>query len=163
MTTTPTPASDDPVTKLLRELIGRDEETKRQIRELADQVATIDSRGQEQSRLLGRVDTTLREIKGELLRQDGQIAALDRRVSGNYLGISAQYDTIAEELSKASERLTNMERATVEISKSSRILHGRVIEDARERKETFEGELEGVRARLSKLEGNSKGAAAGGT
>ena len=146
--TTPT---DSPTEKLLQQLVDARDEDRQALGALTDSVRELKP-------LLGivrssqtRGEETLLEIRSELQRQDQQIQNLERRISGNYMGVSAQYDVLSQELSGIKEFLTNIERAVVEISRDWKTLHGRFIEEKKRTGalvEEFRGELDEVRKRL---------------
>lgn len=173
MTDTPTP-TDSPIYKLLTELVERDEARHEALellrKEVREFVVEIRAEREEQTAAMAELRTMLRdtkssqlrqevterEVRNELLRQDQQLQGFDRRISGNYMGVSAQLDVIGEEMRAQGVLLGNMERAVVESSRDMRVLHGRFIElsgDARERLDKLERTVPEVVGRVQRLEG----------
>lgn len=136
----------DPILKLLRAV--REEGLARDKREeeLATEQSKLDedrAREFKQSEMDRRsfqklVETSLRELRGELGRQDQQMNGLALRISGNYTGIAERQDMVDQDLRQMMGLLGNVEIATVELSRSTRTLHGRMIE---------ESDLRGVRVK----------------
>lgn len=163
-----------PIEALLTQLVERDEarseaidglrgevekfmgEIREAREEIRDAMAELRSIQRDMKSSLLRQEATAREIRNELLRQDQQIQGFDRRISGNYMGVSAQLDVISEEMRETRALLGNMERAVVESSKDMRVLHGRFIElsgGTRERLGVLELAVTELAARIEKFEG----------
>ena len=142
----------DPVLNLLRELRDRDVARDK----LYEQWETERRQADERNRAhQAKIELAVRELKTEMQRQDGQIQGLDRRISGNYIGISEQLNLLHDDNTAHREALGNIETATVELSKSSQVLHGRWIEESshmRGRVTTIEDSVAGVDQRMVKLE-----------
>jgi chromosome segregation ATPase len=120
--TTPTP-TDDPVLKLLKELVARDDQTKETLGEF--EKSLTDVKGS-----LARSEVQLRELRTEFQRQDQQLQAYDQRISGNYRGISAHLEVFGEEIRNTNRFIGNLEQAVVKLNRTSQVLHGRLIEES---------------------------------
>lgn len=165
MTDTPTP-SDSPIFTLLTELVARDEARQAMLEAIREKMLEF---MEEQSTAMVELRSMLRdakssqlrqevmerEVRNELLRQDQQLQGFDRRISGNYMGVSAQLDVIGEEMREQRASIGNMERAVVESSKDMKRLQGRFIElsgDSRERFGKLERALPALSERLQQIE-----------
>lgn len=129
MTTTPSETSDDPVLRLLRELLRREEARAEDLKVVRASLVKLETEASEQRFFRERTKKDIEEVKGAFERQDGQLIALDQRISGNYRGQSAQNDLVLGELKGFSERLGNIERAIVENHRDTMVLQGKVIEE----------------------------------
>jgi len=165
VTDTPTP-SDSPIFTLLTELVARDEARQAMLEAIREKMLEF---MEEQSTAMVELRSMLRdakssqlrqevmerEVRNELLRQDQQLQGFDRRISGNYMGVSAQLDVIGEEMREQRASIGNMERAVVESSKDMKRLQGRFIElsgDSRERFGKLERALPALSERLQQIE-----------
>ncbi|HEX9641816.1 MAG TPA: hypothetical protein VGB13_10950 [Candidatus Krumholzibacteria bacterium] len=117
----------DPLLTLLREL--RDQGIERDKRE--EQRSTEHKQSEiDRKSFQGRMEAALRELRSDLVRQDQQMSSLALRISGNYTGIAERLDMVDQDLRQMFGLMGNVEIAVVELSKSSRMLHGRMIEES---------------------------------
>jgi hypothetical protein len=123
-------SEETPVERLLARLVERDEE--REVREEnRDQVLKrIESTLAELKGEVTRTKNDLRDITTELRRQDSQLQLFDGRIHGNYVGIASRLDAVDEDLKHGNAVIGNVEVAVVDLTRATRTLHGRMIEES---------------------------------
>jgi len=117
-------AADDPVVKLLNELIARDDERQEELAALKLHMREVVEKG------IARLEGGQKRNEEEFRRQDSQLRAIEQRIAGNYAGQSAQFDTITDELRGSNGRLGLVEEVLVKVHRSQSMLHGRFIEES---------------------------------
>lgn len=128
--TTPVPTPADPVERLLRRLVEQDDLRREIEEERALAVARVEAALTEMKAEQVRTTGAIREVRNELSRQDTQMRAFDERIGGNYRGIASRLDDLDEDLKSGNRLIGNLETAVVDLTRASRMLHGRMIEES---------------------------------